>query len=199
MDGALRHNNPSSWAWTHITARYGMRGFMTDPQIPNGMAEPAGDADRVSGATRGASSPETRPPSRIGAFVSLGTGVRAPNTAFRRGDPLRKLRQILRYSVGEMTDTEGPHLDTAERAAENHDRLYFRFNPNGIENIRLDHCKGHGRTFAQMDTECRRYLQEADTCPQLHECARLLVRQRRGRFSLEKLLIFPDLTTYNSR
>jgi hypothetical protein len=148
MDGALKANNPSRWAWDEAWRKYPERYW----QRANGTN---GDSNTTARDSLEGNCP-------IGVFVSVGTGFRAPQSAFHRGDPLR-----------------------------NH---YYRFNPPGLENMRLDQCLKRNRTFRRMETACNDYLEGNEVQRLIRECAAELVKQRRSRYSTEELLQFHDLT-----
>jgi len=177
MDGALMANNPSRWAWDEAWRKHPSRYW----QAENGQSS--------SGDTL---TPETTVP--IGVFVSVGTGFRAPQSAFHRGDPLRSIRALLRRAVSNMTDCESIHRGMEELVDQHQFNNYYRFNPPGLETVRLDQCRRRGLTFRTMDTVCNEYLLRNEVQRDIRECAAELVRQRRSRCSTEELLEFPDLT-----
>lgn len=186
MDGAVMANNPSRWAWKEVWDMHcARRNAANGP--PLSPSSTVADDDQ-----HGSQCP-------IGVFVSIGTGLRAPHSAFRRGDPLKKIRALLGKAIREMKDTEKVHKDLQDQAAKLSKKLYYRFNPEGLENMRLDECKSHNRTFHDMDDAWTRYVEEIDVRRSLHECAQELVRQRRSRVSKEELLQFHDLTKLESR
>ena len=182
MDGAILENNPSRWAWTEAWANHPKRRFVANEGVDN----EGGSAQTQQG--------QDRSPCRIGVFVSMGTGLRAPLGAFHPGDPLGKLRKLLRKAVGTLTDTEEVHEDLRRRAAEHGNRLYYRFNPEGLEKMRIAECKRKGKTFQTMESAVQSYLQRNDVRNRIDECARELVQHRRSRLTEEELLEFHDLT-----
>jgi predicted acylesterase/phospholipase RssA len=186
MDGAIMANNPSRWAWKEVWDMHFARRISANGCNPGPSSTVTEDHQNASQCP-------------IGAFVSLGTGLRAPRSAFRRGDPLKKIRALLGKAIGDMTDTEEVHRDLQDRAGKLNKKLYYRFNPEGLEKMRLDECKSHDRTFHDMDTAWTRYVEKINVKRSLHECAQELVRQRRSRVSKEELLRFHDLTKLESR
>jgi hypothetical protein len=180
MDGALKANNPSRWAWDEAWRKYPERYW----QRANGGN---GDGDAI-----GRDSPEGNCP--IGVFVSVGTGFRAPQSAFHRGDPLRSIRALLRRAVSNMTDCENVHKGMEALVEQHNCNNYYRFNPPGLENMRLDQCLKRNRTFRRMETACTDYLEDNEVQKLIRECAAELVKQRRSRCSTEELLQFHDLT-----
>ena len=180
MDGALIANNPSRWAWNEAWRKHPERYWQT----ANGQSI---DSDTIA-----RESPETTCP--VGVFLSIGTGFRAPQSAFHRGDPWRSIRALLRRAVSNMTDCESVHKDMEALVEQHQFTHYYRFNPPGLEKMRLDQCLSGDRTFRTMETVCSDYLVGADVQRQIRECAAELVRQRRSRCSAEELLKFPDLT-----
>jgi hypothetical protein len=186
MDGAIMANNPSRWAWKEVWDMHCARRSAANGP-PRSPSSTVADDDQYG------------PQCPIGVFVSIGTGLRAPHSAFRQGDPLKKIRALLGKAIREMKDTEKVHEDLQDQATKLGGKLYYRFNPGGLETMRLDECKSHNRTFRDMDDAWMRYVEKPDVRRSLHECAQELVRHRRSRFSKEELLRFYDLTRLESR
>ena len=182
MDGAILENNPSKWAWTEAWANFPKRRFAINEEADNEDVAAQPEQELVNN------------PCRIGVFVSMGTGLQAPLGAFHPGDPLGKIRKLLRKAVGNLTDTEDVHLDLERRAREHGHRLYYRFNPEGLEKMRIAECKSGGRTFQTMENAVQSYLQRNEVRTRVDECARELVQHRRSRLTEEELLKFHDLT-----
>lgn len=180
MDGAMKANNPSRWAWNEAWRKQPERYW----QRANGQSS---DSDTVARESLETSCP-------IGIFLSIGTGFRAPQSAFHRGDPLRSIRALLRKAVSNMTDCESVHRDMEALVEQHQFKSYYRFTPPGLENMRLDQCKSGDRTFRTMETACNEYLEGTVVRKQIRECAAELVRLRRSRCSTEELLQFHDLT-----
>jgi Patatin-like phospholipase len=180
MDGALKVNNPSRWAWDEAWRKYPERSW----QAANGHNGDGGSVARELSETN----------CRIGTFISVGTGFRAPQSAFHRGDPLRSIRAVLRKAVSNMTDCENVHNSMEALAEQHHCQHYYRFNPPGLETMRLDQCLSQDRTFRKMENECNDYLLRNEVQRMIRECAAQLVWQRRSRCSTEELLQFHDLT-----
>jgi hypothetical protein len=188
MDGAIMANNPSRWAWKEVWDMHAARRDAANGPSLSPSSPAAEDDDRQHGSQ-----------CPIGVFVSIGTGLRAPQSAFRRGDPLKKIHALLGKAVQEMKDTEKVHKDLQDQAAKFGKKLYYRFNPEGLETMRLDECKRRNRTFRDMDDAWARYVEKPDVRRSLHECAQELVRHRRSRLSRDELLQFHDLTRLESR
>ncbi len=186
MDGAVLANNPSWWAWHEAWDKHRKRRFWLNA---NGYSS---DEGQITHQTSSPGCP-------IGVFVSLGTGLRAPQSAFHRGDPLRRIRALLRKAVSNMTDCEKIHDDMRNLTAQHNFRFYYRFNPPGLEKMRLDQCRSKHQTFREMENTCSYYLQGAEVQRQIRECAAELVRQRRSRCSPDELLRFHDLTQRGPR
>lgn len=182
MDGAVMANNPSRWAWDEAWRKYPERIW----QAANGHND---DGDSASLARELSDTT-----CRIGVFVSVGTGFRAPQSAFHRGDPLRSIRALLRKAVSNMTDCESVHASMEALADQHHCEHYYRFNPPHLETIRLDQCLSRDRTFRAMETACNDYLQDNEVQRLIRKCAAELVKQRRSRCSIDELLQFHNLT-----
>lgn len=182
-------NNPSRWAWDEAFERHPgrRRAQQTAANGSNATEENSGTPEEPGNGCP------------IGVFVSIGTGLRAPQSAFHRGDPLRSLRALLRKAVSNMTDCEKVHEDMEKLAGQHNHRLYYRFNPPGLEDMRLDQCLSKGRTFERMDTACHEYLNGSEVKRQIRECAAELVKRRRSRCSQEELLKFHNLTRRGPR
>jgi hypothetical protein len=182
MDGALMANNPSRWAWNEAWEKYPERAWQT------------ANGHHSDGDGEGIERENSETNCRIGVFVSIGTGLRAPQSAFHRGDPLRSIRALLRKAVSNMTDCEPVDRDM-EALAEQHDcDHYYRFNPPGLKRMRLDQCLSRDRTFLRMQTACNEYLQGIEVQRLIRKCAAELVRQRRSRCPPDELLQFHNLT-----
>jgi hypothetical protein len=186
MDGAVMANNPSNWAWNEVWHMHDARRSASSGA--NGVQTPTRPDDQQNA---------TQCP--IGVFVSMGTGIRAPRSAFRRGDPFKKIGALLGKAIGNLTDTEVVHEDLKRQVARHGNKLYYRFNPEGLEKMRLDECKSHNRTFHAMSTACAAYVDLPDIKMSIQECAQELVRHRRSRASREELLQFHDLTAHGPR
>ena len=166
MDGGVMANNPSLEAWIEVRSMLQHR-----------------DQGRRDGQSQ----------SGIGLLLSVGTGVRAPNTIFSRGNWYRKLRQLIGKATGDMTDCELIHrimnafLDGAIP--------YYRFNSTGLETMKMDECRNN-QTFQDISNRTTQYLdpQDRPLNDALEDCARNLVRMRRGRLTREELLRNPNLT-----
>jgi hypothetical protein len=167
MDGAVEANNPSSWAWKEVWDLHGGRRSVSS--ATNGVVRANDNHDRSQ--------------CPIGIFVSMGTGLRAPRSVFRKGNPLKKVRALFGKAVGDMVDTEEVHRDLESRSAEHNPDLYYRFNPGGLEKTRLDECKSENRTFNAMLAAWTAYVDQPDVRRSLQRCARELVRHRRSRLS----------------
>ena len=178
----------------------------TDPerswQAPNGQNNNhnhnnnntnTNDGDGGNSITQTLSDPSQPYPQRIGVFLSLGTGLKAPRSAFHRGDPVRSVRALLRKAVGNMTDCETVHRGMLDQVQQHGCApSYHRFNPPGLERVRLDECRSRDRTFRTMDAACTAYL--AEVADEIRACAAELVSLRRSRCAEAELLRFHDLT-----
>jgi hypothetical protein len=153
MDGGVMVNNPSLKAWEE--AEY-MLPHREDPYRSNQTGD------------------------RIGLLVSVGTGVKAPQSIFSKGNPWRKFRKIIRKATGDMTNCEKAHGD-CETSARRQRLPYYRFNSNGLEKMKMDECKSRGRTFEAIRAAANNYLGSADTIRAMNECAISLVQKRRER------------------
>ena len=180
MDGALRANNPSRWAWDEVWRQYLERCRQRANRANS-------DSETIARDSLEGNYP-------IGVFVSIGTGIRAPQSAFHRGDPLRSIRALLRRAVSNMTDCEIVHKGMEALVKQYKCKHYYRFNPLGLENMRLDECLRRNRTFRRIETACNDYLEGNEIQKLIRECATELVKQRRNRYSTEELLQFHDLT-----
>ena len=180
MDGALKANNPSLWAWGEVWRKYPERYW----QRANGAN---GDSEIIARDSLEGNCP-------IGVFVSVGTGFRAPQSTFHRKDPLRDIRALLRKAVSDITDCKNVHKGMEALVEQHNDNHYYRFNPPGLENMRLDQCLKRNRTFRRIETACNDYLEGDEIQKLIRECATELVKQRRSRCSTEELLQFHDLT-----
>lgn len=178
MDGAILENNPSVWAWKEAWDRFPRQpiqnGTVENVQNPEGP-----ELERTNSC-------------RIGVFLSIGTGIRAPRTAFHSGYPWGQMRKLLRKAIGSLTDTEAVHIQMQRTAAEHSNDHYYRFNPGGLEKMGIAECKSKDRTFRDMDAAVLQYI--GTERQRLDECARALVKQRRGRWGEARLLEFRDLT-----
>lgn len=198
MDGAMKANNPSRWAWDEAWRKYPEHFWQTanghdgNSHNGNGNGHNGNGHGNGHGADLAHELSETN--RRIGVFVSIGTGLRAPQSAFHRGDPLRSIRALLRKAVSNMTDCEAVHKSMEALAEQHHCEHYYRFNPPDLENMRLDQCLSRNRTFHTMDTACNEYLKGNEVQRLIRECAAELVRQRRSRCPVDELLQFHDLT-----
>lgn len=186
MDGAVMANNPSNWAWREVWTMHDAR--RSGSNVANGGQTTTQPDEQQNGSQ-----------CPIGVFVSMGTGFRAPRSAFRRGDPLKKIGALLGKALGDMTDTETVHEDLKDQAARYGNKLYFRFNPEGLEKMRLDECKSQDWTFHVMAAACASYVDRPDIKISIHECAQELVRHRRSRATRGELLRFHDLTAHGPR
>lgn len=153
MDGGVceRSNNPSEIAWREVCCMHIHREIEC--------------RNRKDG---------------IKIMVSLGTGKKAQMSIFSRGNFMHQTVRILKAAVRSLTHPEPVH----QSMEDNHSPVYRRFNVEvGMEQMKLDECRiskdKHNQTLDRILRCTDRYLPTVEH--ELHEVARILVKQRRAR------------------